>query len=108
MASASPTMDLAAARAAATAAVDAAADSLVRLSKYIHANPEIALEEVKASAACAEFLDERGFEVERNVGNLPTAFAAVFGASGPSIAYLSEYDALPGLGHGCGHNLIAI
>jgi amidohydrolase len=108
VASASPTMDLAAARAAAAAAVDAAADSLVRLSKYVHANPEIALEEVKASAACAEFLDERGFEVERNVAHLPTAFAATYGASGPSIAYLSEYDALPGLGHGCGHNLIAI
>jgi amidohydrolase len=104
----STTVDLAAARAAAVAAVDAAADSLVRLSKFIHSNPEIALEEVKASAACAEFLDERGFDVERNVADLPTAFSATFGASGPTIGFLSEYDALPGLGHGCGHNLIAI
>jgi amidohydrolase len=103
-------VDLETARAAALAAVDAAADSLVRLSKFIHANPEIALEEVKASAACAEFLEERGFAVERGVAELPTAFSASFAAGNgePHIAYLSEYDALPNLGHGCGHNLIAI
>ena len=85
------------------------ADSLVRLSKFIHANPEIAMEEYKASAACAEFVAERRFDVETNVANLPTAFKSTFGPGGGGhVGFLSEYDALPGLGHGCGHNLIAI
>ncbi|HRA47670.1 MAG TPA: M20 family metallopeptidase [Thermomicrobiales bacterium] len=89
--------------------IDAEADSLIRLSKFIHANPEIAMEEVKASAACAEFVEERGFATERGVADLPTAFASHFGeGTGAHVGYLSEYDALPGLGHGCGHNLIAI
>ena len=101
-------IDLSAARTAALAAVDAAADDLVRLAKFIHANPEIALEEEQASAACADFLEARGFTVERGVAGLPTAFAAAAGAGPPRIAYLAEYDALPGVGHGCGHNLIAI
>ena len=96
------------ARQAAVAAIDAAADSLVRLSKFIHANPEVALEEVKASAACADFLEERGFAVEKGVAGLPTAFSASVGGGSPHVAFLSEYDALPNLGHGCGHNLIAI
>jgi amidohydrolase len=100
--------DLAAARTAAVRAIDDAADDLVRLSKFIHANPEIAMEEIRSSAACADFLETRGFAVDRGVAGLPTAFAAVKGEGSPHIAYLSEYDALPGLGHGCGHNLIAI
>jgi amidohydrolase len=101
-------IDLSSARAAAQAAVDAAADDLVRLAKFIHANPEIGLEEVQASAACADFLEARGFTVERGVAGLPTAFAAAAGEGSPRIAFLAEYDALPGVGHGCGHNLIAI
>src|SRR5829696_1267953 len=101
-------VDLAAAQAAAVRAIDEAADDLIALSKFIHDNPEIALEEVRSSAACAKFLKERGFTVERGVAGLPTAFAAVAGTGQPRIAYLSEYDALPGVGHGCGHNLIAI
>ncbi len=89
--------------------IDAEADSLIRLSKFIHANPEIAMEEVKASAACAEFVEERGFVTERGIADLPTAFASHFGDGTEShVGFLSEYDALPGLGHGCGHNLIAI
>ena len=96
------------ARQAAIAAIDAAAEGLVRLSKFIHANPEVALEEVKASAACADFLDERGFAVEKAVAGLPTAFSASVGQGSPHVAFLAEYDALPNLGHGCGHNLIAI
>ncbi|MCC6315050.1 MAG: M20 family metallopeptidase, partial [Thermomicrobiales bacterium] len=98
------------ARQAALAAIDAAADSLVRLSRFIHSHPEIALQEYESSAACAEFLEERGFAVERGVAELPTAFSASVsvGEGEPHIAYLSEYDALPNLGHGCGHNLIAI
>jgi amidohydrolase len=101
-------VDLTAAREAATHAIDQAADDLIALSKFIHANPEIALEEVRSSAACTDFLLERGFAVERGIAGLPTAFVASMGSGRPRIAYLSEYDALPGLGHGCGHNLIAI
>ncbi|MFT4036652.1 MAG: M20 family metallopeptidase [Thermomicrobiales bacterium] len=101
-------VDVVAARKAAAEAVAAARDGLIELSRFIHANPEIALEEVKCSAACADFLEQHGFAVERGVAGLPTAFASRVGTAEPTIAYLSEYDALPGLGHGCGHNLIAI
>ena len=101
-------VDLTAAQAAAVRAIDDAADDLIALSKFIHDNPEIALQEVRSSAACADFLEQRGFAVERGVAGLPTAFAASAGTGRPHIAYLSEYDALPGVGHGCGHNLIAI
>lgn len=96
------------ARSAAIAAIDRDAGSLKALSRFIHANPEPALKEVMASQACADFLDGRGFYVERGVAGLPTAFVARFGSGTPRIAFLSEYDALPGVGHGCGHNLIAI
>jgi amidohydrolase len=95
-------------RQAAIAAIDANAEALVSLSKFIHANPETGLQEFKCSAACVDFLQTHGFEVERNVSGLETAFAARAGDSGPSIAFLAEYDALAGIGHGCGHNLIAI
>src|SRR5215212_3847664 len=101
-------VDLTAAQAAAVRAIDDAEDDLIALSKFIHDNPEIALEEVRSSAACADFLEKRGFAVERGVAGLPTAFAASAGTGQPRIAYLAEYDALPGVGHGCGHNLIAI
>jgi len=99
---------LEAAREAVLAAIDAERDNLIALSKFIHANPEVALQEVKSSAACADFLAERGFSVERGVADLPTAFHASKGDGRPHVGYLSEYDALPGVGHGCGHNLIAI
>ena len=89
--------------------IDRETGSLVELSKFIHANPEVAMQEVRASAACADFVQERGFHVTRGVAGLPTAFAAHYGAgSDGHVGYLSEYDALPGVGHGCGHNLIAI
>src|SRR5690606_9166299 len=62
-----------------------------------------------ASGACADFLAANGFDVERGVAGLPTAFTATAGkGDGPVVAFLAEYDALPGLGHGCGHNLIAL
>jgi amidohydrolase len=90
------------------AAVDAAREDLIQLSKFIHDHPEIALEEVRASRACATLLDRYGFAVTSGVADLPTAFHATSGSGHPHVAYLSEYDALPGVGHGCGHNLIAI
>jgi amidohydrolase len=89
--------------------IDREADALIELSKFIHTHPEIAMQEFESSAACASFVEERGFDVERGVANLPTAFAAHVGVGLESrVGYLSEYDALPGVGHGCGHNLIAI
>lgn len=82
---------------------------LLELSHRIHDNPEIRFQEFKASGWLADVLDEEGFDVRREVGGLPTAFRAQLNSSraGPSIAILAEYDALPGLGHACGHNVIA-
>jgi metal-dependent amidase/aminoacylase/carboxypeptidase family protein len=89
-------------------AIERERDALVDLSRFIHAHPEIALQEVRSSRACADFLEDRGFIVERGIADLPTAFRAGAGSGGSVVAYLAEYDALPGLGHGCGHNLIAL
>jgi amidohydrolase len=77
------------------------------LSRELHANPEIAFEEYRSSALLTEFLERHGFTVEKGICRLPTAFKASYGRGGPVIAFLAEYDALPKLGHACGHNLIA-
>ncbi len=87
--------------------VEAHRADLVELSLRIHANPEVGLQEVKASAWLAEYLESKGFAVERGVCQLPTAFKATYGRGKPVIAFLAEYDALPELGHACGHNIIA-
>ena len=90
------------------ATVDAEFYHLWKLASYIHANPEIAFEEKKAASALSSYLHEAGFTVETNIAGLETAFKAVFKkGDGPRIAVLAEYDALQGLGHACGHNLIA-
>ncbi len=90
------------------ATVDAEFDHLWKLASYIHVNPEIAFEEKKAASALSSYLHEAGFTVETNIAGLETAFKAVFKkGDGPRIAVLAEYDALQGLGHACGHNLIA-
>ena len=89
-------------------AVDAEARSLADLSSKIHAHPELRFEEVKAAAWICELLEGRAHRVERGVGGMPTAFRARAGASGGAkVAILAEYDALPEIGHACGHNLIA-
>src|SRR5262245_14395182 len=90
-------------------AVDRLADDLERLSHQIHANPELAFNEVKAAAWLTDFLDKCGAQVERGVGGLPTAFTATIPGAGPgpTIAIMAEYDALPNIGHACGHNVIA-
>ncbi|MEK3857106.1 M20 family metallopeptidase [Cytobacillus sp. FSL H8-0458] len=77
-------------------------------SHQIHANPEIGNEEFFASGLLSGILEKEGFEVERGVAGHETAFLARKKSDkpGPSIAFLAEYDALPGLGHGCGHNII--
>lgn len=90
-------------------AIDQHAPLLRSVSQFIHDHPEIALQEVQSSAAAADVLEELGFDVERGIAGLDTAFRASAGSDGgPHIAFLCEYDALPGLGHGCGHNLIAL
>ncbi len=90
-------------------AIDAHAGELRAVSQFIHDHPEIALHEVKSSAAAADILEKLGFTVERGIAGLPTAFRATAGTNGgPHIAFLAEYDALPGVGHGCGHNLICL
>lgn len=77
-------------------------------SHQIHANPEIGNEEFFASGLLSGILEQEGFDVERAVAGHETAFLARKKSAkpGPSIAFLAEYDALPGLGHGCGHNII--
>jgi metal-dependent amidase/aminoacylase/carboxypeptidase family protein len=90
-------------------AVDRLADELERISHQIHANPELCFEEHKAAGWLSDFLAKQGAAVERGVGGLPTAFRATIAGSGPgpTIAILAEYDALPNIGHACGHNVIA-
>ncbi len=91
------------------ATLDREREALLELSHRIHAHPEIRFEEVQASAWLADALEARGFTLERGVAGLPTAFRARLEGqpAGPTVAVLCEYDALPGLGHACGHNLIA-
>src|SRR5437868_6943885 len=82
---------------------------LVSLSRDIHDHPELAYQERHALAAISSFLERAGHTVEPGIGGLGTAFRARVGPKdGPAIALLAEYDALPDVGHGCGHNLIAI
>jgi amidohydrolase len=81
---------------------------LLEISRFLHANPELAFEEHKAAERLSRTMETHGFSVERSVAGLATAFTASrASAEGPTIAFLAEYDALPGLGHACGHNLIA-
>ena len=84
------------------------ADELVRLSREIHADPELAYQERRAAARIASVIERHGVPVQMGIGGLETAFRARVGPPGPSIALLAEYDALAGVGHGCGHNLIAM
>ncbi|HEU5322003.1 MAG TPA: M20 family metallopeptidase [Methylomirabilota bacterium] len=90
-------------------AADRLADELEALSHRIHDHPELAFHEEQAHAWLTEFLDKRGARVERGVGGLPTAFRATVPGERPgaTVAILAEYDALPGIGHACGHNVIA-
>jgi amidohydrolase len=87
--------------------VEQARDELVALSHRIHANPELAFEEERACAWLCELLEGGGLQVERGVGELPTAFAARAGSGPLHVVVCAEYDALPAVGHACGHNVIA-
>ncbi len=83
-------------------------EELIDLSTYIYQNPELGFEEFKSSKAHIDLLKNYGFEVEENYLNYETAFKAVYNSNkpGPTIAFLVEFDALPGIGHGCGHNIL--
>src|SRR5688572_8190490 len=109
--------DRAAAKKAIVAFIDKMAPEWKSIASQIHEHPELGLKEEKASTWLTEALMRHGFKVQRNVGKLRTAFVGRAGGvtrgakakpSGPSIAFLAEYDALPGLGHACSHNLIGV
>ncbi len=88
--------------------IDTRRHQLSEISLKIHSNPELGFQEVKAATWLTQYLEENGFSVERGVCELPTAFRGSYGQGKPAIAILAEYDALPNLGHACGHNLIAV
>ena len=89
--------------------IDDLSDALLEVSHSIHANPELAFQEHHAAGLLADTLDDQGLPAERGVFTLETAFEARLPTrgDGPTVAILAEYDALPGIGHACGHNLIA-
>ncbi len=102
--------------------IDEGRERFIDIAKTIWNHPELAMEEHRSSALLADELEREGFEVQRGVADMPTAFVATWGSDSPTIGFLCEYDALPGLsneavperkpiveggpGHGCGHNLI--
>jgi amidohydrolase len=90
-------------------ALDGLAGELEALSRQIHDHPELGYKEIQACGWLSTFLEAKGFEVERGVAGVPTAFRATVsgGGDGPTVAIMCEYDALPGIGHACGHNVIA-
>ena len=98
-------------KARATAAIEANRDEILALSRAIHADPEPAFEEHRAAGRVAEAIAAHGYAVELPAGRLATAvrgrLTGGLGPTGPRIGVLAEYDALPGLGHGCGHNTMA-
>src|SRR5215471_11460954 len=87
--------------------VDARRDALVELSHRVHAANEIRFEERRSSQMVADSLAGAGFRVEMGVCDLETAFVAASGSGPLTIGICAEYDALPGIGHACGHNVIA-
>ncbi|WP_460699757.1 M20 family metallopeptidase [Nocardia thraciensis] len=93
--------------AAADAAIRAAAEQLIALSHDIHAEPELAFAETRSVAKTLAPLRERGFAIETPVAGLDTAFTATYGSGELVVGICAEYDALPEIGHACGHNIIA-
>jgi amidohydrolase len=91
----------------AAATVKTDTDALLGLSHRIHGKPELGFEEESASAWCADALSEAGLSVEMGICDLPTAFVATAGSGSFVLAICAEYDALPSVGHACGHNVIA-
>jgi amidohydrolase len=92
-------------------AIEAVRPELVEVALDIHAHPELNYQEQHAAKLLSDTLEKHGFKVERGVGGVETAFTATLSGGagdGPTVAVLAEYDALPEIGHGCGHNLIAM
>jgi amidohydrolase len=87
--------------------IDRRADLLLDVSHRIHAEPELNFEEHHAHDLLCDLLEREGLATERRAHGLDTAFVATAGTSGPTVAVCLEYDALPGIGHACGHNIIA-
>ena len=87
--------------------VESRRPELIDLSLRIHSEPELGLQEFKASELLTQHLASCGFKVEKGIAGLDTAFRARYGSGNPVIAFIAEYDALPELGHACGHNIIA-
>jgi amidohydrolase len=81
---------------------------LIQLSLNIHDNPELGFKEERASVWLTDYLEDKGFHIERGIAGLRTAFRATYGQGSPRVALLAEYDALPKIGHGCGHNIIGV
>jgi amidohydrolase len=91
----------------ACAAIDVRCSELVGISTRLHRTPELRFQEYTAAAALADYLRAAGFAVELPAYGLETAFRATLGSGRPAVAILCEYDALPDVGHACGHNVIA-
>ena len=100
-------MDAAALKQRMCARVDDLADMLIEASHDIHAHPELCFEERHAHGVLTDLLEREGVDVTRHAHGLDTAFDGRSGSEGPEIAVCLEYDALPGIGHACGHNIIA-
>jgi len=101
------TLTKAALKAEVSRQVEQQRQELIKLSLKIHANPELGFKEEKASDWLTDYLARNNFRIERGIGGLSTAFKATYGRSKLVIALLGEYDALPEIGHACGHNIIA-
>ncbi len=95
------------AKAAVKERLNASRSHILKLSHRIHANPEVGFEETKAAAWISETLSDAGFDVTTGICDLPTAFSAKTGHGPLHVCICAEYDALPGIGHACGHNIIA-
>ena len=94
-------------RQAIVARIDGCRPLVEDIARSLYQNPELGLSEIFASGKLRSVLEDAGFSVEANIAGMPTAFRASSGTGRPAIAFLAEYDALPAVGHGCGHNLIA-
>ena len=100
-------MDKQVLKAEASKIIDRIAPELRAISLALHSNPELGREEYEAAKLLGAGIEEHGFAVTQNSSGYETSFIAKKGCGGPKVAFLAEYDALPGLGHACGHNLIA-
>src|SRR4029450_6734274 len=93
------------AKARLAAEIDRRAETLLDVSHRIHGHPELNYEERFAHDLLTGVLEDEGLAVTRSARGVETAFEAAAGGSGPTVAVLCEYDALPGIGHACGHNV---